>query len=110
MRTKDELMAVRSGRVRAADRVAPRAGLIAAAIAGAGLGALIAPIATLAAITLAGVVYAAGARRAAAVIAGVLVGLAIAGVRIDRSNRHRPAPAAHAVTRRAHHVPRRRAR
>jgi len=95
-----------SGRLRAPGRVAPRAVLIAAAIAGGGLGALLAPIATLAAITLAGLIYAAGARRGAAILAGVLIGLAIAGVRVDRSNRH-PAAAAHAVTRPAHRVPRR---
>jgi hypothetical protein len=67
--------------------------MIAVALAGAGSGLLIAPIATAAAVALAGAVFASGGRRLAPVIAGVLIGLAIAGVRVDRSNR-RPPPVA----------------
>jgi hypothetical protein len=63
---------------------------IAVALASAVSGLLVAPIATAAAVALAGAVFAAGGRRLAPVIAGVLIGLAIAGVRVDRSNRHPP--------------------
>jgi hypothetical protein len=74
--------------------------MIAAALAGVVSGLLAAPIATAAALTLAAAVFAGGGRRFAPVIAGVLIGLAIAGVRVDRSNRH-PAPAT--AGRPAHH-------
>jgi Na+/serine symporter len=74
--------------------------MVAVALAGAVLGLLLAPIATAAAVALAAAVFAGGGRRLAPVIAGVLIGLAIAGVRVDRSNRHPPPVAA---DRQVHH-------
>jgi hypothetical protein len=77
--------------------------MIAVALAGGVSGLLVAPIATAAAVALAGAVFAGGGRRLAPVIAGVLIGLAIAGVRVDRSNRHAPPAAAGRPAHQHHH-------
>jgi Na+/serine symporter len=82
----------------------PRRLLIAVALAGAVSGLLVAPIATAAAVALAGAVFAGGGRRLAPVIAGVLIGLAIAGVRVDRSDRHPPPVAAGRPVHQHHHA------
>jgi hypothetical protein len=70
------------------------------------IGLLLAPIATLATLALALVVYGAGGRRSALATAGVLIALALAGVRVDRSDRH-PALAGATAADRADHQPRR---